>query len=108
MKTPTALCWLASLYALLLLTGCGLWRPAPTVTRTEVIAVPSIAYRPLPDALTTPIPAPPSPPLLCEWNGQAAVCVIDALATLPAWRAALEAANADRRRAAILGGSDGQ
>ena len=80
----------------------------PTVTRTEIIAVPSIAYRPLPDALTAPIPLPPPPPRWCKRDGKPAVCAIDALATIPAWRAALDAANADRHRAAVLGASDGQ
>lgn len=71
--------------------------------------MPVPAYRPLPAALTAPIPAPPAPLLDCrDANGRAAVCVLDALATIPAWQSALDACNADRRRAAALGATDGQ
>lgn len=81
--------------------------PAERVVRTEFVEVPVIAYQPLPGVLTAPIPAPPQPPARCTWGEAPAVCVLDALATLPAWEAALGMCNADRRRAASLGRSDG-
>lgn len=110
MKT---LLWLRSLACLCLLpwlTSCGLIsRPAPApLVRAEVLSVPTIAYRKLPDALTDPLLAPPLPPLLCELDGTAAVCVLDGLAQLPAWQAFGEMCNADRRKAALLGTTDGQ
>lgn len=101
--------WLASLCLLASLASCGLLpqrEPAPT--RTEVVTVPAIAYRPVPGVLTAPIPEPAPPPLACTLAGVAAPCVLDALATIQAWRAALELCNADRRKTALLGASDGQ
>lgn len=111
MKTPMLLRWLVCLCLLPSLASCGLFarRPAPApLVRTEVLSVPTIAYRPLPSALTVQLLPPPPPPLLCELDGTAAVCVLDALATIPAWDAALQACNADRRKAAVLGAANGQ
>ncbi|KAB2901267.1 MAG: hypothetical protein F9K31_02460 [Dokdonella sp.] len=73
-----------------------------------MVSVPVMVYRPLPAALTAPIPPPPAPPARCTLDGAGAVCVSDALALLPMWQAALEMCNADRARAALLGRSDGQ
>lgn len=71
--------------------------------------VPEVAYVPLPRELTMPIAAPPAPAALCtDARGAPAVCVIDALATIPAWRDALGVCNSDRARAGVLGTSDGQ
>ena len=42
----------------------------------------------------------------CIYAGQPAVCVLDALATIPLWRAALEQANHDRADVGKLGGSN--
>jgi len=70
--------------------------------------VPVMAYRPLPAALTAPIPSPPAPPARCMFGTQPTPCVGDALTLLPMWRAALEMCNADRARADLLGRSDGQ
>ena len=68
-----------------------------------------IAYRPLDSALTSPIPEPPAPPALCiDDRGEPGVCVLDGLATIPAWRATLQMCNRDRARAAVLGATDGQ
>ena len=109
MTTPMRPRWLACLCLLLLLSSCGLVSrnaPAPLV-RTEVLSVPTIAYRPLPAALTAPLPTPPLPPLLCELEGAPAVCALDALAQIPAWDATVQMCNADRRRAALLGATDG-
>ena len=78
------------------------------LSRPIAIDVPVIAYRPIPDALTAPILAPPRPPLLCELQGVAAVCVLDALATIPAWDAVLQTCNADRLTTRLLGKTDGQ
>jgi hypothetical protein len=64
------------------------------------------AYRSMPAELTAPLLAPPAPRLLCLLNGQAAMCLLDALATLPAYEAALQVCNADRRRVALLGATD--
>jgi len=66
-------------------------------------------YTPLPRELTDPIPAPPAPLLFCALpDGTPAGGVLDALATIPAWDAALGMCNADRARAAALGKTDGQ
>lgn len=101
--------WLACLCLLPWLASCGLFQPRPAPPpRTEIIEVPTIAYQPLPGALTAPIPGPPAPPLACRDGAQAVPCVLDALATIPAWQAALDLCNADRRRAAALGVTDGQ
>lgn len=67
-----------------------------------------MAYRPIPDALTAPIPAPRAPPLLCLLDGSPAFCVLDALATIPAWDTALQTCNADRATVRTLGKTDGQ
>jgi hypothetical protein len=81
--------------------------PAPP-PRTEVLTVPVPAWRPLPDILTAPLLPPPAPPARCVLEGRPAVCVLDALALLPAWEAQLATCNADRARAALLGATDGQ
>lgn len=99
--------WLACLCALPLLTSCGLIRRPAVVTRVQTVEVPVIAYRPIPAELTAPIPKPPRPPLLCELDGRAVMCVLDALATIPAWDAAVELCNEDRRKTRLLGGTDG-
>jgi hypothetical protein len=79
------------------------------ITRTELISVPTFAYRQLPDSLTAPIPAPPAPLLNCaDGKGWPEVCVIDALATIPAWQATLQLCNGDRAKSALLGTTDGQ
>lgn len=112
MKMLIAKRWIACLCALPWLAGCGLLRTKPSpppVPTTEVVRVPELAYVPLPRALTDPIAPPPAPAVLCtDAAGQPAVCVIDALATIPQWRDALDTCNSDRARAAVLGSSDGQ
>lgn len=84
-------------------------KPVPAVTRAEIVYVPIPAYTPLPVELTNPIAEPPAPLLGCsDGAGWPAVCVADALATIPAWRATLQMCNRDRARAAVLGATDGQ
>jgi hypothetical protein len=79
------------------------------ISRPEIVEVPVTVYRPLPANLTDAIPPPPAPPRRCtSRTGQPAVCVDDALSVIPAWEAALQIANDDRRRAALLGGGNGQ
>lgn len=58
---------------------------------------------PVPRELTTPIAEPPAPQEHCTWNGQPAICVLDALGWIERLRGALNAANADRATAAKLG-----
>jgi hypothetical protein len=71
--------------------------------------VPTIAYRPLPRELTTPIPAPPAPAANCvDAQGRPAVCALDGLLTIPTWEALWQNCNADRAKAALLGTTDGQ
>lgn len=106
MPTLTAPRSIACLCALLSLASCGLLpqrTPPPTITRTELVQVPVPAYRPLPRELTDPIPEPPAPPFDCDGR----VCVLDGLVTIPLYQAALDMCNADRRRAALLGATDG-
>jgi hypothetical protein len=67
-----------------------------------------MVYQPIPDALTAPLLPPPRPSLLCELGGAPAVCVLDALATIPAWDVALQMCNADRVKVRTLGKTDGQ
>lgn len=108
MQPLTALRLLACLCALLSLTACGLLPQRPTVTRTVTVEVPLIAYRPLPRELTTPLPAPLPPSRNCvDAAGASAVCVLDALATIPRYQAVIGLCNADRARAALLGATDG-
>ncbi len=112
MKTRNAPRLLASLYVLPLLASCGLLpsKPVqPVVTRTEIVTVSVPAYQPLPSDLTSPIPEPPAPLLACtDSQGRPAVCVLDALATIPAYQAVIAVCNGDRARAALLGVTDGQ
>ena len=109
--TPIAKRWLVCLCAPLWLASCGLLqrKPVPVVTRPEVISVPKIAYRPLPHELTAPIQPPLAPPALCvDSNGQALVCALDGLLTIPSWQATLDTCNKDRARSALHGVTDGQ
>jgi hypothetical protein len=78
------------------------------LSRPIAIDVPVVAYRPIPDALTAPILKPQRPPLLCNLLGIPTVCVLDALATIPAWDAAVDLCNADRLKTRLLGKTDGQ
>ena len=95
---------IACLCALLSLASCGLLpQRAPVVTRTELVQVPVPAYRPLPHELTDPLAEPPAPLPACG----GLVCVPAALATIPAYQAALGLCNADRARAALYGATDG-
>lgn len=65
------------------------------------------AYHALPRALTDPLPRPPDPPRHChDRHGQPAVCALDGLLQIPAWRAALDTCNADRAKAATYGATD--
>lgn len=85
------------------------WSKRPSVaSRPVTIEVPVIAYQPIPDVLTAPIPKPAAPPLLCALDGTATICVLDALATIPAWDAALDLCNGDRAKTRLLGKTDGQ
>lgn len=61
------------------------------------------AWRDMPATLTQPLAEPPAPPLLCMLNKQAVPCLIDAVATIPAYQATLRICNADRRRVDLLG-----
>lgn len=109
MMTLNARRWRVCLCVLPLLVSCGLQAPRPTVTRTEFVTVPIPAYKPLPVTLTAPLPRPPVPLLSCSDSaGWPAVCVLDALATIPAWDAFADMCNRDRARAALLGTTDGQ
>lgn len=108
MPIPTAARWLLCLCVLPSLIACGLLPKRPAVvTRPEVIEVPMLAYRPLPDALTQPLSPPPAPPRRCQSQGRAVPCVDAVIATIPAWQAILDQCNADRRRSALLGTTDG-
>lgn len=106
--TRKAPLWWACLCLLPLLASCGLLPRKHVVSRPITIELPTLVYRPIPHQLTTPIVPPPQPSLLCVLNGQAAVCVLDALATIPAWDAALQMCNADRSKVRTLGATDGQ
>lgn len=111
MTTQTAHRLSILLCALPLLSSCGLFKakPQPVITRTETVMVPVPAYKPLPHELTAPIPMPPRPLLNCaDGKGWPAICVPDALATIPAYQAAIGQCNDDRRRAALFGVTDGQ
>lgn len=70
--------------------------------------MPTIAYQPIPRALTAPIAMPTPPESRCMLDGKPAVCVLDALALIPLYQGAIEACNADRARTALLGVSDGR
>ena len=110
MKTLPALRSLTCLFALLSLASCGLLKskPVQVVTRPITIEVPVPVYQPLPDALTAPLMKPPAPPALCFLGEQSFVCALDGLAQIPAYDALLDMCNADRRRASLLGRTDGQ
>jgi hypothetical protein len=77
------------------------------VSKPEIVEVPRVAYRPLPPELTAPLAEPAMPIARCVADGKPAICVIDALATIPLYQAALRTANDDRARAALLGRTDG-
>jgi hypothetical protein len=78
------------------------------VTHSEAIEVPVPAWKPIPDKLTAPILPPPAPPARCVLDGQPAICVLDALATIPLYQADIDQCNADRATTALLGATDGQ
>ncbi|HEY4145182.1 hypothetical protein [Pinirhizobacter sp.] len=98
MKTRNALTWLACLFVLPSLTGCGETRHE--IKAPQIIEVPVPAYQPLDARLTDLIPEPPPPAVHCLLAGAPAVCVLDGLATIEEWRGALRKANADRATAA--------
>jgi hypothetical protein len=110
MTIRTAKLSLIYLFALPLLTSCGLFARKPTlvITRPEVIEVSVPAYRPLPTALTDPLLPPPAPPARCHLGGAPAVCALDGLAQITMWEALLDLANKDRAKAALAGKTDGQ
>lgn len=101
--------WQTCLFALPLLASCGLLPPRKQiVSRPQLIEVPVIAYRQIPDALTAPLLPPPEPPLLCVLNAKASLCVLDALATIPAYQSSLDLCNSDRAKVRMLGKTDAQ
>lgn len=106
MRTLIALRLSVCLCALSWLAGCGLVRrPKPPVTplcAAQVIEQPVPAYRPLPRALTAPLPEPPAPPAHCRADGKPTPCALDALLSIEQWRGVLEQANADRATAAAV------
>lgn len=102
MKTPTAPCLLALLCLLPWLGGCGLAK-RQVLVRPQLIEVPVARYVPVPAAYTAPLPEPSEPEKHCVYREQPAVCVLDALATIPLWRAQLEKANHDRAAVKQLG-----
>jgi hypothetical protein len=111
MLIPIAKRWLVCLCAPLWLASCGLLqhKPVPVTTRTEIISVPTITYRPLPHELTAPLLAPLAPAAACvDAKGEPLVCALDGLLTIPDWEAILGTCNTDRARAALLGTTDGQ
>lgn len=75
--------------------------------RVLTVEYPVIDYRPVPRVLTDPLAEPAPPPAQCRVGGAPAVCALDGLATIPAWRGVVQQCNADRARAALLGGGDG-
>lgn len=95
-----------------MLASCGLLprkAPQPTVTRTELVYVPVRTYRPLPIALTSPLMEPPAPLFTCDDGaGAPRLCVLDALAAIPAYQATVQQCNSDRARAALFGATDEQ
>lgn len=94
MYMPIARRWLACLFVLPWLAGCS--PPTKMLTRPQVITVTRDRYIPVPHAYIAPIPAPPPPPKHCRAHGRPAVCVLDALAWIEAWRGIWRKANADR------------
>lgn len=74
------------------------------LVRPQVIEVPVTRYVPVPAEYTAPLAEPAEPPKGCAYQGQPAVCVLDALATIPLWRAVVEKANADRAAVGKLKG----
>ena len=84
------------------LGACG--AKSQIVRQPQVIKMPVETYVPLPTALTTPLAEPPAPAARCRMpNGTPAVCVVDALAQIPLWRAVVHQCNADRATAAQAG-----
>lgn len=111
MKTQRVLRSSLCLCALLSLASCGLFqhKPTPVVTRTEIVTVSVPAYKPLPRELTSPLSQPLPPSTDCvDAAGKPAVCVLDALSTIPVYQMLLDVCNADRARAALFGVTDGQ
>ncbi|MHB1273632.1 MAG: hypothetical protein ACYCZD_12860 [Rhodanobacter sp.] len=99
MNRPIAPRWLASLFVLLSLSGCGAaTRPAPQPA--PVIEVPVPAYRPLPASLTAPLAEPSPPPSSCALGGVPVPCALAGLFQIDAWRGVLQRCNADRATAA--------
>ena len=97
----TALRCAICLCVLLLLSACGAARQQ--TVRTELIEVPTIAYAPLPGALTEPLVAPPPPPRNCLLrHAMPAVCALDALMWAEKWYEVLARANEDRATSAKL------
>lgn len=103
MKTLTVPRLLALLCLPLLLGGCGPARQ-PVLVRPQIVEVPVTRYVSVPTEYTVPLAEPAEPPMLCTYSGLPAVCVLDALATIPLWRAVLEKANADRAAVGKLKG----
>ncbi len=109
MTTPIALRSIVCLCALGLLASCGLLPPKPQapITHTEFLTVPVPAYRRLPTTLTDPLVLPPRPLLDCsDGHGAPALCVTDALATIPSYQALVDTCNRDRAKSAALGETD--
>lgn len=75
------------------------------LVRPQIVEVPVTHYVPVPDQYTAPLAEPAAPGMFCTWSGQPAVCVLDALATIPLWRAVVEKANADRAAVGKLQGN---
>lgn len=97
--------WLVSLCALLWLPACGVL--PQMVERPQLVELPPReVYIDVPSALTAPIAEPASPAPRCDFEGAAAVCVADALASIEDWRGALAAANADRATVRALAGAE--
>ena len=74
------------------------------LVRPQTVEVPVTRYVSVPREYTAPLAEPTTPGMFCTWSGQPAVCVLDALATIPLWRAVVEKANADRAAVGKLQG----
>lgn len=100
MKIRNVLIWLACLFVLPWLSGCGEKRQAIRYQPQPAIEVPVPAYRPLDKRLTVPLAEPPAPARHCTYAGLPAVCALDGLSQIEAWRGALQQCNADRSTSA--------